>query len=109
MHMWRLPASDHSGERPRRHSATEAGTRITGVEICLIKALWEHARTRDRCAGVGGYAGPPPTVRRSSNRTVAPVRHHDRTGHIGREIGGEEDRRTDDILRLPGAPERRVI
>src|SRR5262245_7690725 len=45
----------------------------------------------------------------SLNRSVAAISHDDRAGDVGREVGGEEDRRPDDVLGLSGAAERRVI
>ena len=34
-----------------------------------------------------------------SHRPISAIRHHDRAGDVSREIGGEEDRGADDVLR----------
>ena len=44
-----------------------------------------------------------------SHCPVAAVGHDDGAGDIGRQIRGEEDRRTDHVLRLAGAAERRAL
>ena len=44
-----------------------------------------------------------------SHRPIAAVDHHDRSGDVGREIGGEEDRGADDVFRGAGASQRGVI
>src|SRR5689334_18712254 len=43
------------------------------------------------------------------DRPVSTIGHDDRAGDVGGEIGGEEDRGSDDILRLAGAAERSVV
>jgi len=45
----------------------------------------------------------------SSNRPIPSIRHDDRSGDIGRKVGGQENRRADDVFRLTGAAERRVV
>src|SRR4249920_3806653 len=44
-----------------------------------------------------------------TNAIGASFRYHDRAGDEGRQIGGEEDRGPDDVLRLAGAAERGVV
>src|SRR5258708_6340615 len=43
------------------------------------------------------------------NRSVAAISHDDRAGDVGREVGGKEDRRSDDVLGLSSSAERRVV
>src|SRR3954468_8204324 len=45
----------------------------------------------------------------TSDGPVAAVRHHDRSGDVARQIGGEEKRRSHDVFRLACAAERGVI
>src|SRR5262249_58043600 len=45
----------------------------------------------------------------TSYRPVAAIRHHNRAGDIGRQIGGEEDRGADDVFRFAGTAERGVV
>ena len=44
-----------------------------------------------------------------SDGAITAVGHHDGAGDIAGQFGREKDRRTDNILRLAGTPERRVI
>src|SRR5689334_18003664 len=44
-----------------------------------------------------------------SDRPVAAIHHHDRSGDIGRHIGRQEDRRPDDVFGGAGASERGVV
>src|SRR5258707_5628348 len=46
---------------------------------------------------------------RTLNRPISAVRHHDRSGDVGRQIGCEENRWPDAVFRFAGAPQRRVI
>src|ERR1700681_3289046 len=45
----------------------------------------------------------------ASDGAVAAIGHDDRAGHIGRKVGGEDDRRADDVVGLAGAAERGVV
>src|ERR1700724_4016003 len=48
-------------------------------------------------------AAPP------SNRQISAIRHHNRSRDKGGKIGREKNRRSDDVLRFSGPPQRGVI
>src|SRR4051812_2240238 len=87
---------------PTLRFSCRAGT-VTNATIWYGSVLRSSASPRPtRCIGARDTSF-------ASHRAVAAVRHHDRAGDVTRQIGGEEDRGADDVLRLARAAERRVL
>src|ERR1700676_2878630 len=74
-----------------RHAPRRRGIQYAADSRINHQALEYWIARSSRAMTVGGSRERP------SDRPVAAVRHHDRSGDVGRQIGREENRGTDDV------------